>query len=232
MKIIKKIISLLKKKNYNVGFSEVNQPCFDKQGNFIGWFSRSMATAIFVFCRDAGGNLYVLASERGKGAADFQGYWNCPCGYLDFDETTKQCAIRELEEETGIMIPEDVVQFIGYEDNPVTANHQNVTFRFGANITDRTIEALSNFSKKRNEKNEVGRIAWIPINGIDKYNLFIPDIKEKGLKLLVKYSSAVNTPITYFYQKFRSNEEIRGDAVFSEGDYQETLINIDAVEDA
>ena len=69
-------------------------------------------------------------------------------------------------------------------------------------------------------------------NGIDKYNLFIPDIKEKGLKLLVKYSSAVNTPITYFYQKFRSNEEIRGDAVFSEGDYQETLINIDAVEDA
>jgi 8-oxo-dGTP pyrophosphatase MutT (NUDIX family) len=170
MKIIKKIISLLKKKNYNVGFSEVNQPCFDKQGNFIGWFSRSMATAIFVFCRDAGGSLYVLASERGKGAADFQGYWNCPCGYLDFNETTKQCAIRELEEETGIMIPEDVVQFIGYEDNPVTANHQNVTFRFGANITDMTIDALSRFSKKHNEKNEVGRIAWIPVNGIDKYN--------------------------------------------------------------
>ena len=168
MKIIKKIISLLKKKNYNVGFSNVNQPCFDKQGNFIGWFSRSMATAIFVFCRDAGGNLYVLASERGKGAADFQGYWNCPCGYLDFDETTKQCALRELKEETGVVIDEGKIRFMGYEDSP-TANHQNVTFRFGAYIDDKTIDDFV-FSKKENEKNEVGKIAWIPTNEIDKFD--------------------------------------------------------------
>ena len=49
-----------------------NQPCYDADGNFIGWFSRSIAAAIFVFCRDEKGNLYVLASERGKGAADFK----------------------------------------------------------------------------------------------------------------------------------------------------------------
>jgi 8-oxo-dGTP pyrophosphatase MutT (NUDIX family) len=78
--------------------------------------------------------------------------------------------MRELEEETGVVIPESAVRFISYEDDPITANHQNVTFRFGANITDRTIEALSKFSKKHNEKNEVGRIAWIPINNIDKYD--------------------------------------------------------------
>ena len=161
--------TLKKLKNYNNGFSIENQPCFDKNGKFLGWFSRSMATAIFVFCLDKNGNLYVLASERGKGAADFQGYWNCPCGYLDFNETTKQCAIRELEEETGIRIDESVVRFINYEDDPVTANHQNVTFRFGANITDHTIEQLSTFSHKGNEKNEVGQIAWIPVKDIDKY---------------------------------------------------------------
>ena len=167
--IVKKLFKHLgKTNNYNGGFSMVNQPCFDKNGNFIGWFSRSMATAIFVFCRDKQGNLYVLASERGNGAADFQGYWNCPCGYLDFNETTKQCAIRELEEETGVGVDESIVKFINYEDDPITANHQNVTFRFGVNITDNTIECLT-FSKKHNEKNEVGEIAWIPIKDIDKY---------------------------------------------------------------
>ena len=101
--IVKKFFkSLFGSKDYNTGFAIVNQPCFDKNGKFLGWFSRSMATAIFVFARNKDGVLHVLASERGKGAADFQGCWNCPCGYLDFNETTKQCAIRELEEETGI----------------------------------------------------------------------------------------------------------------------------------
>jgi len=168
LKVLKRFLS---KPNYNTGvFSEKNQPCFDKNGKFIGWFSRSMATAIFVFCRNKDGVLHILASERGKGAADFQGYWNCPCGYLDFNETTKQCAIRELEEETGIGVDESIVRFIGYEDNPMTTNHQNVTFRFGVNVTDHTIEDLSGFSHKGNEKNEVGKIAWIPINEIDKYD--------------------------------------------------------------
>lgn len=165
MNILKKIFS---KKNYNTGFSEMNQPCFNKKGKFIGWFSRSMATVIFVFCKDENGDLYVLASERGKGAADFQGYWNCPCGYLDFNETTKQCAIRELEEETGIGVSEEIVKFIGYEDDP-SSNHQNVTFRFVANIKSETIENLSSFSKDGNEKDEVGKIAWIPVKDINKY---------------------------------------------------------------
>ena len=60
------------------------------------------------------------------------------------------------------------MRFIGYEDSP-TANHQNVTFRFGAYIADKTIDDFV-FSKKDNEKNEVGKIAWIPLNEIDKYD--------------------------------------------------------------
>lgn len=171
MKWLSTLKSLVKRKiNYNGNFSTVNQPCFDKNGKFLGWFSRSVAAAIFVFCRDSNGVLHVLASERGKGAADFKGYWNCPCGYLDFNETVKGCAIRELNEETGIGVDESIVRFINYEDDPIAANRQNVTFRFGVNITDNTIERLSEFSHKLNEKNEVGKIAWVPVNEIDKYD--------------------------------------------------------------
>lgn len=166
-KLFRKILSFFTGKNYGNVFSEVNQPCFDKNGNFIGWFSRSMATSLFVFCKDKNGMTHVLASERGKGTPDFQGYWNCTCGYLDFNETTKQCALRELREETGVVLSEDDIRFIGYEDSP-TANHQNVTFRFGAYLAENTIDDFV-FSKKENEKNEVGKIMWIPLNEIDKY---------------------------------------------------------------
>jgi len=160
---------LLAKKGEKQNFATVNQPCYDKNGKFLGWYSRSVATAIFFFCRDKNGTLHVLASERGKGAADFNGLWNCPCGYLDHNETTRQCAAREMLEETGIGISEEAIKFISYEDDPVKANHQNITFRFGAYDPENVIERLSKFSRKRSEKNEVGKIKWIPLNEIDKY---------------------------------------------------------------
>ena len=166
-KLIKKIIGFFKKQDYNKGFAQVNQPCFTKDGKFIGWFSRSMATALYLFCQDKNGILYVLASERGKGAADFNGYWNCTCGYLDFNETTKQCAIRELKEETGVSVTEDDITFIGYEDSP-SANKQNVTFRFAGFLKGQSIEDVV-FDKTGNEKNEVGEIKWIPYTEVDNY---------------------------------------------------------------
>ena len=135
--------------------------------SFIGWFSRSMASAIFVYCKDADGDWCVLSSVRGEEAADFRGFWNCTCGYLDFNETTRDCAMRELYEETGILIDEEVVEFIGYEDNP-EANRQNVTFRFAAFITDSTTDDFT-FSKKHNEGKEVGEIKWIKMSDVDNY---------------------------------------------------------------
>ena len=136
--------------------------------SFIGWYSRSIASAIFVFCMDKKGTWCVLASERGEEAADFQGYWNCPCGYLDFDETTKHCAKRECFEETGVDINLDNIMMVSYEDDPVTANRQNVTFRFACVIHDKTTEDFT-FSKVNNEGKEVGKIAWIPIEDVKKY---------------------------------------------------------------
>lgn len=132
---------------------------------FIGWFSRSMASAIFVFCKNSNGDWCVLASERGEEAADFRGFWNCPCGYLDFDETTINCARRECFEETGVELDSSKIELVGFEDDPVTANRQNVTFRFVCVIDDKITSDFS-FSKKYNEGKEVGQIKWIPIERV------------------------------------------------------------------
>lgn len=44
----------------------------------------------------------VLLIQRG--ADPFKGTWAFPGGFMNMDETTEQCAIRELEEETGLKV--------------------------------------------------------------------------------------------------------------------------------
>ena len=46
----------------------------------------------------------VLLIQRGN--EPFKGCWAFPGGFMNMDETTEQCAIRELEEETGMKVSE------------------------------------------------------------------------------------------------------------------------------
>lgn len=45
---------------------------------------------------------HVLLIERGF--EPFKGRWAFPSGFMNMDETAEQCAIRELEEETGLKV--------------------------------------------------------------------------------------------------------------------------------
>lgn len=56
-------------------------------------------------------NPKVLLIERGH--EPFKGCWAFPGGFINMDETTEQCAIRELEEETGLQIT-DIQQLGAY----------------------------------------------------------------------------------------------------------------------
>lgn len=53
-----------------------------------------------VFTREA--ETKVLLIQRGN--EPFKGKWAFPGGFMNMDETTEQCAIRELKEETGLGI--------------------------------------------------------------------------------------------------------------------------------
>ena len=44
----------------------------------------------------------VLLIQRG--ADPFKGAWAFPGGFMNMEETTEECAIRELEEETGLKV--------------------------------------------------------------------------------------------------------------------------------
>ena len=48
-------------------------------------------------------NERFLILERSQQVGSFQGYWSCVSGYLENGEEPKETAIREVEEEVGIV---------------------------------------------------------------------------------------------------------------------------------
>ena len=156
-----------------------------KVGDKSVWESRSVAVNCVIVVTDANFTTepFVLISKRGSGAADYQGLWNIPAGYLDYDETTSEAMVREVWEETNINLysilnmKEDknnyVVQdYITNEwgtNSDITNNRQNVSFRFGIYfVMDNFINKLT-LSDKNSEPNEIGEIKWIPLSKIDNY---------------------------------------------------------------
>lgn len=136
-----------------------------KINNSEYWISRSIAAAGFIFHK-YNGTLFVLACKRGPNAADNQGKWNCPCGYLDYDETVAQCCAREVFEETAVCVDPDSLILLKVNDDPYDSNKQNVTFRYFLCIkhNHQIITSIYN-----SEPNEVDEAKWIPVTDIDNY---------------------------------------------------------------
>jgi ADP-ribose pyrophosphatase YjhB (NUDIX family) len=130
------------------------------------WVHRAIAISAFVFKHDIDNNWFVLANKRGKGTPDFQGMWNCPCDYLDWDETLKQACSREVKEECGISISSDRFTQFKIHDTP-DANLQNVTVRHYVVLSYRESTEISIGTE--GEANEVEEVMWMPVTNIGFY---------------------------------------------------------------
>jgi len=148
---------------YGIDSSAANRQGYNADGTKGPWFSRSVAMATAVFLND-NGKWYVLANQRGQGTPDYQGWWNLPCGYLDYNEDALDGARREVYEETGIKIKRSQMKDMGYSSDP-RQNRQNVCFRFAAFLKGSPNDYP--FSKDNMEQNEVGGIKWVPIEQIN-----------------------------------------------------------------
>lgn len=58
----------------------------------------------------------VLLIRRGN--EPFCGHWALPGGFMEMDETIEHCAVRELQEETGIVIDESQAVLVGVFSRP------------------------------------------------------------------------------------------------------------------
>jgi len=75
-----------------------------------------MSCVDLVVLVDTGSNYKVLSIKRGK--EPFKGMWANPGGNIDEGERPVDAAVRELEEETGLMIPAKYFTYIGAFDKP------------------------------------------------------------------------------------------------------------------
>ena len=145
------------------------------------WYSRSVATTPFVFCKNEKNEFCVLANRRGIGTPDFQGLWNVPCGYLEFNVNGEENCQKEVFEETNVKVPIEKFKYLGVNTNP-TENKQNVSIRYYA-ILDGNINDYK-LNDENSEKNEVEDIKWIPLDEVKNYewafnhNLIIDEIQR------------------------------------------------------
>lgn len=96
----------------------------------------------------------VLLIERGE--EPFKGCWAIPGGFLNMDETTEQCAIRELEEETGLKI--DKAKQIGaYCKVDRDPRGRTISVAYLA-IVERPLEVSG--------QDDAAKAKWFPVNAL------------------------------------------------------------------
>jgi len=128
------------------------------------WISRSLSVEGFIFTYNKG--LKILANKRGKACPNNIGKWNCPCGYLDYDETLQQACSREIKEETGLIIDPSLLEFLWIDSSP-KGKTQNVSVAFFSYESNYENQILTT---EFADLDEVEEIKWIGIEELDKYD--------------------------------------------------------------
>jgi len=99
----------------------------------------------------------VLLIQRGD--EPFKGGWAFPGGFMNMDETTEQCAIRELEEETGLRVSE-VHQIGAYSKVDRDPRGRTITVAYLA-IIDEPIAVTG--------QDDAAKAQWFPLSAfLDK----------------------------------------------------------------
>ena len=96
----------------------------------------------------------VLLIERGS--EPFKGCWAFPGGFLNMDETTEQCAIRELGEETGLQVSE-LLQIGAYSKVDRDPRGRTITVAYLA-IVDAPIAVTG--------QDDAAKAQWFPIDAL------------------------------------------------------------------
>jgi 8-oxo-dGTP diphosphatase len=135
----------------------------------------SLTTDVILFSGKEKDKSSVLLIRRKN--KPYKGYWAFPGGFLEEKETLKKCAVRELEEETGITISEDKLHFLLIADSPDRDPRTrviSVVYFAIINIEEHSPEAADDASE----------LAWFPLNNLPKLAFDHSRIISKAIRNL------------------------------------------------
>lgn len=112
----------------------------------------------------------VLLIERGD--EPFKGCWAFPGGFMNMDETTEQCAIRELVEETGLKVSE-VHQIGAYSKVDRDPRGRTVTVAYLA-IVDAPMAVCG--------QDDAAKAQWFPLSALPELAFDHDEIMQDAIK--------------------------------------------------
>ena len=113
----------------------------------------------------------VLLIQRGN--EPFKGCWAFPGGFMNMDETTEQCAVRELEEETGLKVTE-IKQIGAYSRVDRDPRGRTITVAY-----------LAIIDKVENVKglDDAAKAQWFPLSDLPKLAFDHEEIMKDAKRL-------------------------------------------------
>ena len=153
----------------------IKNPIFDNKKNEEAelkdgkkvWLSRSPCIKVVVLAVNKS-SIFVIAEKRSKTVVDGPGLWVIPSGYLDWDETGWEAAVRELYEETGFYVPKYKSNLIFNNDKEPWLirtdpgeNRQNVALIYC--LIYKFPERLP-IDVEQHKDEEIEEAKWIPID--------------------------------------------------------------------
>ena len=113
----------------------------------------------------------VLLIQRG--ADPYKGCWAFPGGFMNMDETTEQCAIRELEEETGLRVS-DVHQIGAYSKVDRDPRGRTITVAYLA-IIDEPVQVTG--------QDDAAKAEWFPLSALPELAFDHAEIMRDAVKI-------------------------------------------------
>ena len=173
------------------------------EGQYWYQYPRPAVTTDCVIFGFDGEVLKVLLVDRG--GEPYKGCWAFPGGFLNMDETTDECAVRELEEETGLkdVFVEQLQAFSDVDRDPrgrtITVAYYALVNPVGMNVAgyddaaDARWFALSDMPSLAFDHEHVLQVAlhrlalkvYLQLNGIEKLDEHFKGFDLKRLKDLI-----------------------------------------------
>ena len=116
----------------------------------------------------------VLLIERGD--EPFKGCWAFPGGFMNMDETTEQCAIRELEEETGLQVS-NVILIGAYSKVDRDPRGRTISVAYLA-IVDSPLEVTG--------QDDAAKAEWWPLSALPQLAFDHEEIMQDAIAVFKK----------------------------------------------